>query len=100
MVVMDFLHFYFHEKVTSSLKSGWCNKHRNIKENETMTIEIIRSTQITAVLCQVQDTRQHLKVIVSIQERENENIKDANNISPDKKFEGYYWRAYMIIRKT
>jgi hypothetical protein len=28
---------------------GWCEKHKNIKENETMTIEIIRSTQITAV---------------------------------------------------
>ena len=85
MVVMDFLHFYVHKKVTSSLKSGWCNKHRNIKENETMTIEIIRSTEITDLLCQVQDTRQYPKVIVSLQERENKNIKDANNISPKKK---------------
>jgi hypothetical protein len=33
---------------TSSLKSGWCEKHRKIKENKTMTIEIIRSTQIKA----------------------------------------------------
>jgi hypothetical protein len=35
--------------ITSGLKSGWCEKYRNIKENETMTIEIIRSTQIKAV---------------------------------------------------
>jgi hypothetical protein len=36
----------FIKNVTSGLKSEWCEKHRNIKENETMTIEIIRSTQI------------------------------------------------------
>jgi hypothetical protein len=36
------------ENVTSGLKSGWCEKHNTIKENETMTIKIIRSTQITA----------------------------------------------------
>ena len=39
-----------------------------------MTIEIIRSAQIKAVLCQVEDTRQYLKVIVSIQEREKAKI--------------------------
>jgi hypothetical protein len=38
----------FIKNVTSGLKSEWCEKHRNIKENETMTIEIIRSTQIKA----------------------------------------------------
>jgi hypothetical protein len=38
----------FIKNVASGLKSEWCEKHRNIKENETMTIEIIRSTQITA----------------------------------------------------
>jgi hypothetical protein len=38
----------FIKKLTSGLKSGWCEKHKNIKENESMTIEIIRSTQITA----------------------------------------------------
>jgi hypothetical protein len=38
----------FINNVTFRLKSGWCEKHRNIKENETMTIEIIRSTQIKA----------------------------------------------------
>jgi hypothetical protein len=40
MITIDFM-----KNVTSGLKSGWCEKHRNIKENETMTIEIIRSTQ-------------------------------------------------------
>ena len=39
----------FIKNVTFDLKSGWCEKHRNIKENETMTIEIIRSTQIKAL---------------------------------------------------
>jgi hypothetical protein len=39
----------FIKNITSSLKSGWCDKHRNIKENETLTIEIIRSSQIKAV---------------------------------------------------
>jgi hypothetical protein len=39
----------FIKNVTFDLKSGWCEKHRNIKENETMTIEIIRSSQIKAV---------------------------------------------------
>jgi hypothetical protein len=39
----------FIKNVTSGLKSGWCVKHKNIKENETMTIEIIRSTQIKAL---------------------------------------------------
>jgi hypothetical protein len=38
----------FMKNVTSGLKSGWCEKHKNIKENEPMTIEIIRSTQIKA----------------------------------------------------
>jgi hypothetical protein len=36
------------KNVTSGLKSGWCEKHRNLKVNETMTIEIIRSSQIKA----------------------------------------------------
>jgi len=48
MVAMDFLHFHVHKHITSGLKSGWCDKHRNVKENETMTIEIIRSSQIKA----------------------------------------------------
>jgi hypothetical protein len=38
----------FIKNVTSGLKNGWCEKHKDIKENETMTIEIIRSTQIKA----------------------------------------------------
>ena len=46
---MDFCHFHVHKKnVTSGLKSGWCEKNKNIKENETMTIEISRSTQTKA----------------------------------------------------
>jgi hypothetical protein len=28
----------FIKNITSGLKSGWCEKHRKIKENETMTI--------------------------------------------------------------
>ena len=35
--------FMFIYNVTFGLKSGWCNKHGNIKENETMPIEIISS---------------------------------------------------------
>jgi hypothetical protein len=38
----------FIKNITSVLKSGWCEKHKNIKENETVTIDIIRSTQIKA----------------------------------------------------
>jgi hypothetical protein len=56
-----------------------------------MTIEIIRSTQIKAFSCLVQDTRQYLKVSALFQDRNgkrNANIKDANNMStnnrPDK----------------
>jgi hypothetical protein len=40
----------FIENVTSGLKSGWCEKHKTIKKkNETMTIDIIRSSQIKAL---------------------------------------------------
>ena len=57
--------------VTSGLKSGWCNKHGNIKENETMTIEIVRKSQkktVFPVLYRTPPITQRW-CIVSIQER-------------------------------
>ena len=74
MVAMDFLHFHVHKNITSGLKNGWCDKHRNVKENETMTIEIIRSSQIKAFFLSNagRPPMSQSQCNVSIQEREKQ----------------------------
>ena len=75
----------FMKNVTSGLKSGWCVKHKNIKENEAMTIKIIRAPANISKLVYYFNTGTG----------KSKNIKDVNNVSTNSrdviKVERYFW---------